>query len=158
VDIKTVKKSEKRKKLKKEGQIQPSSRMTNQRLEIISYLQSTREHPTAEKIYLEVKKKLPKISLGTIYRNLEVLIERNLVVKLYLGEVSDRYDGNTNEHYHFFCRRCHRVIEEFLPDAYQLKERVEIVDNCRIDRTDIVFKGICKLCGELKLMDNQGAK
>ena len=146
MDIKIPQKSEKTKDIKKEGQIQPSSRMTNQRLEIISYLQSTREHPTAEKIYFEIRKKLPKISLGTIYRNLEFLQEKNLIKKLNFGEDKDRFDGDTSVHHHFCCLRCRRVIDLTLPDAYQLAERIVNSYNVEISEFSIIFKGRCNIC------------
>jgi Fe2+ or Zn2+ uptake regulation protein len=130
------------------NQIRPSSRMTNQRLEILAYLESTREHPTAEKIYQEVRKKLPKISLGTIYRNLFILRKKNLVVKLNTGEERDRFDGNTQEHHHFICQRCHRILDISLPDALQLKERVENQGN-KVEKMDICFYGICEICQRL---------
>lgn len=130
----------------KKGQIQPSSRMTNQRLEIISYLQSTREHPTAEKIYFEIRKKLPKISAGTIYRNLEILEKKDLVKRYNFGESKDRFDAERRDHHHFFCERCHRVIEVSLPDAYQLKERVETSEQVRVENYAIIFKGKCNVC------------
>jgi Fe2+ or Zn2+ uptake regulation protein len=128
------------------GRIKPASRMTNQRLEIISFLQSTREHPTAEKIYYEIRKKLPKISLGTIYRNLEILAEKNLVKKFNFGENKDRFDGDTSSHHHFYCNRCRRVIDLVLPDTYQLKERVENSEHVIIENFGIIFKGKCNIC------------
>jgi len=130
----------------KKGQIKPSSRMTNQRLEVISYLQSIREHPTAEKIYLEIRKKLPKISRGTIYRNLDVLEEKNLINRLNFGETKDRFDAIKPDHHHFFCQRCRRVIDLVLPDAFQLKERVESSDGVKVENFAIIFKGMCNLC------------
>lgn len=128
------------------GSIKPSSRMTNQRLEIISYLQSTKEHPTAEKIYFEIKKKLPKISAGTIYRNLEILERKNLVKRFNFGESRDRFDGDMSAHHHFYCLRCRRIIDLVLPDTYQLRERVENGENFKVDSFDIMFKGRCNIC------------
>lgn len=130
----------------KVGKILPQSRMTNQRLEIISYLQSTHEHPTAEKIYIEIRKKLPKISLGTIYRNLEILEEKDLVKRFNFKEKQDRFDAERSDHHHFFCQRCHRVVDIVLPDAFQLKERVESSDQVKVDNFDIIFKGRCNVC------------
>ena len=135
-------------KSKNIGHIKPASRMTNQRLEIISFLQATKEHPTAEKIYFEVRKKLPKISAGTIYRNLEILEKKDLVKRLNFGEDKDRFDAERSEHHHFFCQRCHRVIEINLPDAYQLKERVESSEQVKVEDYDIIFKGECNFCAK----------
>lgn len=132
------------------GSIKPSSRMTNQRLEIISYLQSTTEHPTAEKIYYEVRKKLPKLSLGTVYRNLEILAEKGIVVKLDLGEDRDRYDADTKLHHHFICRQCRRIIDIIMPDVEQLKDRIEGQLNVRVEKTQILFNGLCEYCQKLK--------
>lgn len=128
------------------GKISPQSRMTNQRLEIISYLQSTKEHPGAEKIYIEVRKKLPKISLGTIYRNLDVLIAKELVVKYNFSEDHDRFDADITAHHHFFCYNCHRVFDIYLPDAYQLKDRIENSEGFEVQKLSIKFLGKCNLC------------
>ena len=128
------------------GKIQPSSRMTNQRLEIIQFLQSAKEHPTAEKVYLEIRKKLPKISLGTIYRNLEFMQQKNLIKKYNFGEDKDRFDGDTSSHHHFFCLRCRRVIDLALPDAYQLAERVANSQQVEVSEFSIIFKGKCNVC------------
>ncbi|TSC91462.1 MAG: Fe2+/Zn2+ uptake regulation protein [Candidatus Berkelbacteria bacterium Licking1014_96] len=131
---------------KNTGRIKPSSRMTNQRLEIISFLQSSSEHPTAERIYFEVRKKLPKISRGTIYRNLEILEKKDLVKRFNFGEKRDRFDAERSDHHHFFCQRCRRVIDVILPDAYQLKERTENSEQVKVENFGIMFKGKCNIC------------
>ena len=64
------------------------------------------DHPTAETIYMNVRETFPKISLGTVYRNLSLLSELGEIQKISTGIGPDRFDGNTAPHYHFICQKC----------------------------------------------------
>lgn len=88
-----------------------SVKYSRQRESIKQYLCSTHEHPTADMVYAAVQKQYPNISLGTVYRNLGFLEQQGEIVKLSVGGMSDRYDANTDRHYHFICRDCGRVID-----------------------------------------------
>ena len=69
------------------------------------------DHPTAETVYLNVKKEFPNISLGTVYRNLSLLSEIGEIQKLSTGIGPDRFDGNPAPHYHFICNHCGSVLD-----------------------------------------------
>lgn len=86
-------------------------RLTNQKQIILEYLQSVKTHPTAEEVFDAVKKILPRISLGTVYRNLEKFSEKGLAKKIE-GEVS-RFDGDISTHHHFICQNCKKVFDIF---------------------------------------------
>ena len=88
---------------------QKALRSTRQRKVIFEELCKLTTHPTADEMYQIVKKKLPRISLGTVYRNLEVLSKTGAIKKLRFGEDSMRYDGNTKRHYHASCLSCGRL-------------------------------------------------
>jgi Fur family ferric uptake transcriptional regulator len=86
-------------------------RMTTQRRIILEELKKTDSHPTADDVYRRVRTRLPRISLGTVYRNLGLLAEGGLVQKLDGGGGRSRFDGDTADHYHCRCLICDRVID-----------------------------------------------
>ena len=116
-------------------------RLTNQKRVILEYLKNTKSHPTVKEIYLEVKKKLPQISLGTVYRILNQLKEKG-EVKEILTEVS-HFDGDTSFHSHFICEKCKKIFDVFeeIPELKNKKLKVG-----KIKDYQIIFYGICKNC------------
>ena len=84
---------------------------SRQRESIKEYLSSTREHPTADTVYLHVKQEYPNISLGTVYRNLALLAEIGEIQKIATGNGPDRFDGRPHPHYHFMCTCCGGVSD-----------------------------------------------
>ena len=84
---------------------------SKQRDAIKSFLMTRYDHPTAETVYLNVKKDFPNISLGTVYRNLSLLSEIGENQKLSTGIGPDRFDGTPAPHYHFICNQCGSVLD-----------------------------------------------
>ena len=84
---------------------------SKQRVAIKNFLADRYDHPTAETVYLNIKKEFPNISLGTVYRNLSLLAEIGEIQKLSTGIGPDRFDGNTAPHYHFICSCCGNVLD-----------------------------------------------
>ncbi|MFW6324047.1 MAG: Fur family transcriptional regulator [Desulfovibrionales bacterium] len=124
----------------------PKSRMTSQRRVILQELKKSKSHPTADELYARTRKKLPKISLGTVYRNLDKLAESGEILRLHMCGSQKRYDGNTHPHYHIRCSSCGRVDDvevDFVPpdlttcsaDSYQVTgfhfEIQGLCENCR---------------------------
>jgi len=83
--------------------------MTRQRTAVYDYLSSVDHHPTAEEVFLNVKHRVPKISLATVYKNLEALVACEVISKLTYGDGSARYDIRTDHHYHTRCLECGRM-------------------------------------------------
>src|ERR671938_1130496 len=83
--------------------------LTSQRAAVHDYLSGVDHHPTAEEVFLNVKRKLPRISLATVYKNLEALVACAAISKLTYGDGSARYDIRTDHHYHTRCLRCGRI-------------------------------------------------
>ena len=79
---------------------------TVQRKVIVDELRKLKCHPTADELYEVVRRKLPRISLGTVYRNLEVLSANGEIQRLGLGRKQMCFDGNTSRQYHLVCRLC----------------------------------------------------
>lgn len=122
---------------------------SRQRAAILSFLQSRRDHPTAELVYSNVKEAFPNISLGTVYRNLNQLAEVGLIAKHSFGMLgTDHFDPNTSPHYHFVCSCCNAVID--LPigaDAFVAIDEAAAIDfDGLIQGHSLYFCGICKNC------------
>lgn len=123
-------------------------RMTKQRKLILEVLRNTNTHPTADWIYEQVKKEIPNISLGTVYRNLRLLSEMGKIRVLDFGSSYSRFDGNSHHHYHFICDNCEKIYDLDIPFDEKLNEKVNnetpfLVKNHRID-----FTGLCPECQE----------
>ena len=121
-------------------------RMTHQREIIIDELNRSRTHPTADELYERIKKKLPRISLATVYRNLEILSAAGLIRKLEISGRQKRFDWDPGEHNHVFCTRCQRVDDIPTPAALApcvepMQEKGYRVTGCRIE-----FFGLCPQC------------
>lgn len=123
-----------------------ATRMTKQRALILEELRGTTSHPTADEIYSMVRTKLPHISLGTVYRNLELLAESNQVLKLEYAGFQKRFDGNIEPHAHVRCERCGKVADvmEHVPHV-DVPEGLE-VPGFKINSARVEFFGICKDC------------
>ncbi len=121
-------------------------RMTNQRTVILDELRKTKSHPTADEIYVMVKRVLPSISLGTVYRNLEVLSVMMIISKLEFIGSQKRFDGNTVNHCHICCTNCNRIDDVSLDIVKKIEfSRDKIKGFQHIDHC-LYFVGICEEC------------
>ena len=126
----------------------PNLRMTRQRRVILEELRKVNNHPSADEIYEFVRKRLPRISLGTVYRNLEILSESGDIQKLEPGCSLKRFDGNPSEHCHIRCVRCDRIADApMIPDLEIDLERVNSND-FEIIGHRLEFLGLCPLCSD----------
>lgn len=121
-------------------------RKSKQRDEILRVLKSSDIHPTANWIYDQLKGKNPSLSLGTVYRNLGILVEQGLVDKLDFGSTFDRYEAAKKDHYHFVCEICGNVIDLDMPIKTELNTEVEDLVGFQTRNHRIEFFGICKKC------------
>lgn len=129
-----------------------SMKFSRQRAAILSFLQSRRDHPTAELVYSNVKEEFPNISLGTVYRNLSQLAEAGMIAKHSFGHLGiDHFDYNTSPHYHFVCNCCNAVID--LPmeqkDFPSINAEASRGFDGLIYGHRLYFCGICKDCLDL---------
>ncbi|MBD3208135.1 MAG: transcriptional repressor [Candidatus Nealsonbacteria bacterium] len=118
-------------------------RLTSQKKIILDYLKSTKNHPSADVVYKEVKKKLPRISKGTVYRILNNLKEKGKVIEIPL-KPSCRYDGDTSFHAHFFCEDCGEVFD--VDKKFIKSSQAEKITVGKVKHYLISFYGICKNC------------
>ncbi len=121
---------------------------TNQRRVIIEELKKLKTHPTADELYSIVRRKLPQISLGTVYRNLDVLSEAGKIWKLELGGKQRRFDGNIKLHHHLRCVECGCVEDLELEDMEPVEEILARKVDGRIKGWSLEFQGLCEKCGE----------
>jgi Fur family transcriptional regulator, peroxide stress response regulator len=121
-------------------------RMTRQRKVILEELRKFMHHPGADEIYEAVRKRIPRISLGTVYRNLEVLSELGEIRKLEFGGTMKRFDGDPEEHYHIRCNLCDRVDNVPMPHLEDIEERINLDTDYRIIGHRLEFFGLCPEC------------
>jgi Fur family peroxide stress response transcriptional regulator len=119
---------------------------SRQRERILELLRGTGIHPTATLIYDRLKKEFPDLSLGTVYRNLNILIEQGLIRKIDFGSTFDRYDANITPHYHFICERCGSITDLEIPIDEELNIKVKNATRFNPKRHRIEFYGLCEKC------------
>jgi Fur family transcriptional regulator, ferric uptake regulator len=121
-------------------------RLTRQRRIILEELQQVRTHPTAFEVHELVRKRLPKISLGTVYRNLETLCSSGLIQKLETAGTQKRFDGAVENHYHVRCIRCGRIEDVPVPPLTAVDDVVRGVSDFEILWHRLEFCGLCPPC------------
>lgn len=124
---------------------------SRQREAIIENLRNRYDHPTAEQLYSDLKIKYPKISLGTVYRNLSLLESMGDVLKISTNADSDRFDGNVNNHYHFACIKCGGVSDVDLPVNNDIESQVEDIIKADVKTHSLIFYGTCEKCKKKSL-------
>jgi len=120
--------------------------MSKQKEAILRVLRNTTSHPTAGWIYNEVRKEIPDISLGTVYRNLKLLREKGEIIELEYGNTFRRFDGNRHIHYHFRCEKCGRVFDVDKPIDGEIDESVAQKTGFKVLYHMLEFRGLCKEC------------
>ena len=124
---------------------------SKKRQAILDALCATKEHPTAEMLYHQLKPRFPELSLGTVYRNLGILAEEGQVVSVVRVAGQERYDAAAAPHAHFICRVCRRVMDMPLPVGVEqafstLEQELSLVaESCAVSVT-----GVCGDCRNKK--------
>jgi len=126
--------------------VEKIQRMTRQKKIILDVLKAVNTHPTAEWIYQEAKQQIPGLSLGTVYRNLNLLRDNGEIMELNYGSSQSHFDGNAANHYHFQCRNCGEVFDLELPLIKNIETKASGVDGHKIEGHRLEFYGLCKTC------------
>ena len=121
-------------------------RMTRQRQVILEELRKVSTHPGADEIYTMVRRRMPRISLGTVYRNLEVLSELGEIRKIEMGGTLKRFDGKSDDHYHIRCMICQRVVDAPVKLMPNLEKSLNGKTDFEILGHRLEFVGICPEC------------
>lgn len=123
-----------------------AAKYSKQREEIKAYLSTRKDHPTADQVYTAMRTKIPNISLGTVYRNLNLLADTGEILRLQVGDKTDHFDYDTSPHHHFVCKKCGSVIDLAMPSIDSVMETAALGFNGTIEGYDIYFYGTCEKC------------
>ena len=129
-------------------------RQSRQRAAVLEIVRSTMDHPTADWVYRQAKKRLPRISLGTVYRNLKRLAEDGLIREIHAGGYPARFDGNTGRHYHIRCLGCGRINDLAMSVDTRLEDEAARAMNYRILGHQVEILGLCPLCQSDQIIKN----
>jgi len=121
-------------------------RLTTQRQIILEELAKVKTHPTASELYNMVRKRLPRIGLGTVYRNLELMAENGMILKLEVGGTQKRFDATTDTHYHIRCSNCGKVDDIDTPVLEELVKEAAASSSYQVLGHHVEFSGICPSC------------
>ncbi len=118
-------------------------KITPQRLAIMKYLDEHRTHPTADRIYIDLKEKNPALSKTTVYNSVETLKEHGIIQSLTISGSESRYDFENKMHHHFLCKKCGTIIDIDIkcPNIGKMLE-----SGHNVEEVHGYFKGICKKC------------
>ena len=123
-------------------------KLTPQRMAIFSILADADQHLTVDDIYKKASVEYPMLSPATVYRNMEQMVEAGLLTHLDLGGPSTRYDTNLEEHHHFVCDKCGKVMDVYFRElGYELDPEKSSLDDVRVDSRRLYLHGVCGECG-----------
>jgi len=122
------------------------TRTTKQRQVLLEEIKKVCTHPTADEVHALVRKKLPKISLGTIYRNLEFMAGQNQILRLDWAGNQRRYDGNTADHFHLRCVQCGQVKDLLIDYPQEMEKKVALETDYELLGCRLEFVGLCPRC------------
>lgn len=118
---------------------------SKQRETIFAYLKQTKEHPTAERIYADLKPTMPQLSLATVYRNCNRLCETGQIVRLTTNGKTDHFDADTSDHQHFVCTACDKVYDLFFALPKELLDQ-NLTEEFEADFYQLYVYGTCRTC------------
>lgn len=122
------------------------TRKSTQKEAILRAVKGTRSHPTADWVYEQVRREIPNVSLGTIYRNLKSLKQEGEILELNFASTVSRFDGVTQNHYHFRCEQCGRIFDLDEPVDETLDDRIAQKTDFVVSNHRLEFCGLCQDC------------
>jgi len=125
--------------------------MTHQRALIMDIIRCGEEHLDADEVYRQARRKQPRLSLSTVYRNLRMLKKLGLIEELHFDESHHHYEAKPPaEHHHLACINCGQVIEFQYPLARLIARNVPAVRDCEITNIELRMTGYCPECRRKK--------
>ncbi|MDD2627668.1 MAG: transcriptional repressor [Clostridia bacterium] len=118
---------------------------SRQKENILNCIKLRKDHPTAEEIHLTLRKEYPRISLGTVYRNLDKLVKEGSINRLKNYDGKDRFDKQNNHHYHAICIKCGE-IEDIFADYFEEMDNKIISKGYHILSHELKFNMLCSKC------------
>lgn len=122
------------------------TRKTRQKEAILRVLEDNDDHPTASWIYEQVRREIPHISLGTVYRDLKSLKQEGKIAEIHPSGSLSRFDGNNKNHYHFHCQKCDRIFDVAEPVDTAIDIRVAQKTSFDVFYHRLEFYGLCQDC------------
>jgi Fur family transcriptional regulator, peroxide stress response regulator len=119
---------------------------THQRMEIFREVAQTGDHPDAEKVYQGVRKRMPTVSLDTVYRTLWMLKDLGLIRTLGLAREKTRFDANLSQHHHFVCQCCGLTQDLYCETYDKLTPPESVKALGRVETTHVEVRGVCRAC------------
>lgn len=107
------------------------------------------DHPTADAVYKSIREEIPNISLGTVYRNLKLLVDQGDLLSLNMGDGKEHFDGNVAPHYHFICSNCGSV-HDIMMDELDINQIAAAHFDGTITGHNTYFYGLCTSCKNLQ--------
>ncbi|HOG17025.1 MAG TPA: transcriptional repressor [Syntrophales bacterium] len=126
-------------------------KLTYQRQEIYRELICSDDHPSAETLHMRLTKKMPMLSLDTVYRTLATFVRIGLIQKVETIESQARFDAREERHHHAICNQCNEIINFYCTSIDELQLPEALRSWGKIDRRDLVVYGICRKCLKNKL-------
>ena len=124
----------------------PELKYSRQREAIYNFLTTRKDHPTADLVSTNIRQEYPSISLGTVYRNLQLLTSIGKIQKIKVGDGTDHFDADISPHNHFYCRKCGSVIDLDMDSIDEINSIAAKNFDGRIESHIICFTGICGKC------------
>jgi len=119
---------------------------SKQREVILEVVQKNPIHPTADDVYWRLKADNPSLSLSTVYRNLNLLADTGMIMKISLPNQSDRFDGDVTDHYHLICETCGNVYDVNLDISNDLDQKIMEQTGFAVTSHQLVIRGVCQKC------------
>jgi Fe2+ or Zn2+ uptake regulation protein len=124
---------------------------------VLEWLRSSDRHPTAAQIHRALESEMPSLSLGTVYRNLEVLVAEGQVDEVPVAGGAARYDANVDPHHHFTCEECRQIVDVEVRVPRGISSRLEDDHGLRARKVSISFYGLCPECEQTAAGESAGA-
>ena len=134
------------------NKVQVQKRNTIQKKLVLEAVHQLQNHPTAEEVYNHIIKIYKNISKGTVYRNLNILVEEEKLIKVLVNDGADRFDHNTFDHNHIkcdICQRCYdipRELEKPLDNILDIEKSARETSGFIVNSYEILFRGVCPTC------------
>lgn len=123
-------------------------KLTPQRIAILKFLEGNTNHPTAEDIYTEIKKKYPTVSFATVYNTVQALRDRGELLEITIDPERKHFDPNPSAHHHIMCTGCGKIGDVFFDYSMSLGLPEEVTREFTVTGNHVDFYGICTSCRE----------
>ncbi len=134
----------------KESAKQSGIKLTHQRIEIFKEIAKSTTHPNVATIYKGVRKRIPSVSLDTVYRTLWTFLDLRLITTLGPNREKPRFDANMKPHHHFECIKCSKTYDFYSKEFDQIIIPDSVITMGNVNKVQVVAKGLCFQCSKIK--------